>query len=598
MAGFTLAALTACQPSPVAPVAGMPVVLGRLELGIAQETARLQTVLPDSTGSFAPTGAASVCDNTTTQTRYISRSFKFTNNSAAALTNLTLNAYRQASNLDGTALKGITDFGGQASPYPRGMLPAHGMNCLAQTVDPLRADLQVFDDNMTGDLTTEALAATPPLLSSGEYLLQHGYLVQQRAGDTDSDNDSRTVAPGETGTVTIGLRTSIGSSNAYNFFMTFLLTAGGANELVQSEDDQLTDTVAGLSSLPAGVRKVTFVGGQRCSQTPADLRVVNSYRLAGKPSGTGVDAPLSAPNFAPLPAKVVVTSSADSGPGSLRQAILDAATMTEICFTQDITLSSEITLDKTLLISGGANVSISGNSNTRVFRVLSNGIAVLNGFSVINGSVLSTTPTGTEGGGGIRNEGTLYLYGMKLHDNAVLTAPSPPAIPGAGTPSPSARGGAVYNAGVLQVATSRFWNNNVRGLPGLPATNVLQAGGVGGNAFGGAIFSTASSNTILLRSLVTQNTAQGGPGGQGFPGTIAPTQSGTICLQQPVGGGSGGSASGGGVYVDKPGPLYFPVSITGNTASIGVGGQSLGPPPCNTSQASSGTLGNANLSGP
>ena len=72
---------------------------------------------------------------------------------------------------------------------------------------------------------------------------------------------------------------------------------------------------------------------------------------------------------------LTVTSGADSGPGSLRQAIADAAPGDTIVFAKNvhnITLTSgELDITKNLDIEGpGSNkLTISGNDHSRVFDI-------------------------------------------------------------------------------------------------------------------------------------------------------------------------------------------------------------------------------------
>lgn len=74
-------------------------------------------------------------------------------------------------------------------------------------------------------------------------------------------------------------------------------------------------------------------------------------------------------------ATVSVTSTADSGSGSLRQAIADAAPGDTITFAlpnpSTITLTSELVIAKDLTIvgPGAAALTISGNNTTRAFFV-------------------------------------------------------------------------------------------------------------------------------------------------------------------------------------------------------------------------------------
>ena len=93
-------------------------------------------------------------------------------------------------------------------------------------------------------------------------------------------------------------------------------------------------------------------------------------------------------------ATLTVTSTADSGAGSLRQAIADAVSGDTIDFALDgcpctITLTSgELVIDKSLTIQGpGANLlAVSGNSATRVFSVTADdvemvGLHITRGFN-------------------------------------------------------------------------------------------------------------------------------------------------------------------------------------------------------------------------
>ncbi|NJK43625.1 MAG: hypothetical protein HC933_04535 [Pleurocapsa sp. SU_196_0] len=409
---------SACQQTQ--PARGDSRVVGRLELGFGSGDLTTQAVLPDGSASFVPIAGVSVCDYVPFNVRYIHRSFRFTNLSGGTLGNLALHAYNKTGNADGTALKNIVDFGGVSGSNPRAATPSQGVTCATASADGLRADLQLFDDATTSTRTNEALAANPALLSGDEYFLQYGYLVQQRSGDTDSDNDPRTIGANETGTVTIALRfdRGINASTAYNFVMTFLLTSGGDSELVQGLEDQLSGTVAGLSSVPSGVRKVTLPGGQACGDSSANLKFIRDYRKAGQTGGSGADAPGMVTNVTAPTSSLVVTSSANSGAGSLRQAMTDAAPDTEVCFTDNITLLTELAVTKNLRLYGGGNVVISGGNATRVFRVDSGVTASLGGFTVANGRSVNlgagVDGVGSEGGGGgIRNSGTLTLNGME-----------------------------------------------------------------------------------------------------------------------------------------------------------------------------------------
>ncbi len=86
---------------------------------------------------------------------------------------------------------------------------------------------------------------------------------------------------------------------------------------------------------------------------------------------------LSPPAAQAAPDAVTIVSNInDSGIGSLRQAIADAASGDTITFAaglsgQTITLTSELVISKSLTISGSVPITISGGNSTRVFNVKS-----------------------------------------------------------------------------------------------------------------------------------------------------------------------------------------------------------------------------------
>jgi hypothetical protein len=112
--------------------------------------------------------------------------------------------------------------------------------------------------------------------------------------------------------------------------------------------------------------------------------------------------------FLPCPgraATLTVANTLDSGPGSLRQAIADAASGDMINFANNvagtITLTSgELLVNKSLTIAGpGSGVlAVSGSHSSRVFRIEHSSVTC-SGLSVIHGRVAgsSSVPLG-EGG--------------------------------------------------------------------------------------------------------------------------------------------------------------------------------------------------------
>src|SRR5580698_3433497 len=108
----------------------------------------------------------------------------------------------------------------------------------------------------------------------------------------------------------------------------------------------------------------------------------------------------------------VVTNSADSGPGTLRSAITNAASGAVITFDpnlsgQIITLASTLTINTNLTIDASAlpgGIQINGNGAVGpIFNVASGATDVLNSLTITNGY------TSNGPGGGIYNDGTLTM---------------------------------------------------------------------------------------------------------------------------------------------------------------------------------------------
>ena len=143
--------------------------------------------------------------------------------------------------------------------------------------------------------------------------------------------------------------------------------------------------------------------------------------------------------FITVPTPLVVTNTADSGPGTLRSAITNAANGAVITFDPSlsgatITLAITLAINTNLTIDASAlpgGLQINGNGSVQIFNVTSNITVFLNSFTITNGYT-------TNYGGGIYNGGTLTLTNCILLGN---NAPSGDGYDGLG--------GGIYNAGTL-----------------------------------------------------------------------------------------------------------------------------------------------------
>jgi hypothetical protein len=123
---------------------------------------------------------------------------------------------------------------------------------------------------------------------------------------------------------------------------------------------------------------------------------------------------------------ITITNLNDHGPGSLRQAIADAAPGDTIDFavTGTITLTnSELLITNNLTITNPSplTLTVSGNNSNRVFNVQSNAIVNVLGLTVANGLVTESNL----GGGGFLNYGELAISNCVITSNNILPTLNP-----------------------------------------------------------------------------------------------------------------------------------------------------------------------------
>ncbi len=181
----------------------------------------------------------------------------------------------------------------------------------------------------------------------------------------------------------------------------------------------------------------------------------------------------------------------DSGPGSLRQAILDTPSGGTVDFqpglTGTITLTSgELLIGQDLTIAGpGASViTVSGNNASRVFDIGAAATVGVSGLTVANGNVVDGN------GGGISNNGTLTVSACIVTDNT--------ALDDTGLDN-NGNGGGISNSGTLTVSNSTISNNSAQ-------DNADLVFGSESSGNGGGISSTG---TLTVRdSTISNNSAQ------------------------------------------------------------------------------------------
>src|SRR5215207_2060041 len=210
-----------------------------------------------------------------------------------------------------------------------------------------------------------------------------------------------------------------------------------------------------------------------------------------------------------------VKNNTDSGPGSLRQAIIKANTTTGVADTINFDLGSAATITLTsaqlptitdgagLTIDGGsADITISGANQYRVFEVGSDAKLTLSNLTVANGADATAS-----GGGGIYNaSGTLEVSNSTLSDNSATGAP----------------GGGIYNAGMLTVSNSTLSGNSVGnaggGIANVEGTATVSNSTLSGNSTndfggGGGIYNASGTLTVSNTTLSGNSANDFGVGG-------------------------------------------------------------------------------------
>lgn len=244
------------------------------------------------------------------------------------------------------------------------------------------------------------------------------------------------------------------------------------------------------------------------------------------------------PTLAAHAATITVTTTADSGPGSLRQAIQDAASGDTINFsvTGAITLTSgELFITKNLNIHGpgATSLAISGDDASRVVRIGSGITVTISDITIRNGNAF--------GGAGIHNSGALTLVNVAVRDNTSESS-----------------GGGILNYGPLNLTNVTISGNTASGA---------DPGGGGIAHFGGA--ATLNNVTISGNSAIST----GGASNTGSGGGISVYNPATLNLNNVTIVNNNASASvpdlgtGGGIDVHADTVNFKNTLIVGNTSS-------------------------------
>ena len=277
-------------------------------------------------------------------------------------------------------------------------------------------------------------------------------------------------------------------------------------------------------------------------------------------------------------ANITVTSAADSGAGTLRQALTDVGVGETVTFStpgMTVNLDTQLVIAKNLTIDGDLNndgvadVTISGQYKTQVLKVDSGVTATLDGLVITKGLAAGDGSNGGSGisaanllGAGISNFGNLTLNNVSVTENAASGGG------GGGGVTNGNFGGAGGGGGAVGGGNGGRGGNTGNGSGVYAGTaGTANQGGKGGG------YSTMGGNG---------GSSSGGAGSTGIYGYTNGSAGGTATSGGlSIGGGGGGSGwngaggkgggAAGGIY-NASGATLTIVGTSSITGNIGAGG--------------------------
>jgi sugar lactone lactonase YvrE len=302
---------------------------------------------------------------------------------------------------------------------------------------------------------------------------------------------------------------------------------------------------------------------------------------------------------------ISVTSTDDSGPGTLRAALASAGngdTIDATGVSGSILLTSGELLvagSVTVLGPGPANLAVNGNAASRVFNI-SGSVVTIAGLTITNGMASGSFPANLGGGiyaaagtltvsnctlsgnsaqhgGGIYNDGafgsaTLTVSGSTLNGNSA-------SVTGAGiyndgafgnaaltvsasllrSNSSAAAGGGIYNSGAFGSATATVSASTLNG------NSASSGAGIYNDGYSGSATVTMSASTL------SGNSAGGAGAGIYNSGQSSGTGAVQI-LNSTLSGNLAGGHSGGGIYNDGTSSGQVTLTVKASTFSGNTGG--------------------------
>jgi hypothetical protein len=320
---------------------------------------------------------------------------------------------------------------------------------------------------------------------------------------------------------------------------------------------------------------------------PCDSRGILRYRSVAKIKSAAICLTLACALAIPANATTIIVSNTnDSGPGSLRQALVDANdgdTIDATAISGVISLTTgQLLVDKSVTINGaGAGLlAVDGNATSSVFQIGTGETVTISDLTIRNGHSGSR-------GGGIDNEGSSTVnitnctvsgntagggeisgFGGGIFNSGTLTIVNS-TVSGNATVGISGGGGGIVNSGTLTIVNSTVSGNTATQGAGInnggdAATVTITNSTFSGNAasaYGGACFNAATLQ--IVNSTFSDNSADFFGGGILL---IGPLQIGNTILNR---GNSGAN-------IDSFGEVTV-TSLGYNLSSDDAGGHLTGP---------------------
>ena len=308
-------------------------------------------------------------------------------------------------------------------------------------------------------------------------------------------------------------------------------------------------------------------------------------------------------------AGLTVTNCANSGPGSLRQAVAGASSGDSITFAlspacstiTDPTGTILILTDMTITGPGAAALTISGNGTNGIFQVAPGVTATVSGFtlddavaadggavenngnltltdSAVTGNAAVGTPSAVGDGGGIWNgTGSLTLTGDTVSDNNAdgdgggienaggTVTLTDSTLSGNTASANGVQGGGIDNHGTLTLTGSTISDNS-----DFPTSGALSEGGGIWNGDGDTV--TVTDSTLSGNTAGGSDVADSSLGGaiENDNGDVSLTDS-TVAGNKASSSTSNGNSDGGGIYSEgnnSGGVVTLTDStLSGNTAA-------------------------------